>query len=107
VKIAYGTDVGSFPHGEQIDEFSLMVSYGMPPLDAVRAATSVAAELLRMEDEIGTLRPGAYADFIAVDGVPSVDIDALRRVKLVVKEGRIHRYDRSLASPIAEAAANA
>ncbi|GLY82135.1 metal-dependent hydrolase family protein [Actinoallomurus iriomotensis] len=90
LNIAFGTDVGSYPHGEQIDEFLLMVQYGMTPLQAIQAATTKAAEVLRLEGKVGTLAQGAYADLIAVDGDPTADIAALKRVELVVKEGRIH-----------------
>jgi imidazolonepropionase-like amidohydrolase len=98
VKIAFGTDVGSYPHGEQIDEFSLMVEYGMTPMQAIQAGTTVAAALLRMEKEVGTLASGAYADLIAVDGDPSADIEALNRLVFVMKGGRIHRDDAGVAS---------
>jgi imidazolonepropionase-like amidohydrolase len=87
VKIAFGTDAGAIEHGTQAVEFGRMVDYGMKPLDAIRAATTVAAELLRMEGQIGTLTPGAYADVIAVEGNPLEDIGALRRVRFVMKGG--------------------
>jgi imidazolonepropionase-like amidohydrolase len=93
IKIAFGTDVGSFPHGEQMDEFSLMVQYGMKPLDAIRSATVVAAEVLRKEGQIGTLAAGGHADLIAVDGDPLADIEALKRVGFVMKGGLVHRDD--------------
>lgn len=90
-KICFGTDVGSFPHGEQVDEFDLMVSYGMEPLDAIRSATTRAAELLRMEGQVGTLAGGAYADLVALDGDPLTDIDALKTVRFVMKDGIVVR----------------
>ena len=90
-RICFGTDVGSFPHGEQVDEFDLMVSYGMKPLEAIRSATSGAAELLRMEGQVGTLAAGAYADLIAVEGDPLADIGALKTVRFVMKDGIVHR----------------
>jgi imidazolonepropionase-like amidohydrolase len=93
VRIAFGTDVGSFPHGEQNEEFELMVRYGMPPLDAIRSATTVAAEVLRMEGEVGTLQAGATADVLAVAGNPIDNIADIRRVRLVVANGRIFRND--------------
>jgi imidazolonepropionase-like amidohydrolase len=93
VKIGFGTDVGSFPFGEQNQEFGLMVEYGMRPIDAIRSATSTAAEILRMSGEVGTLAPDSTADLIAVDGEPDVDIDALRRVRFVMADGRIFRND--------------
>jgi imidazolonepropionase-like amidohydrolase len=93
VKIGFGTDVGSFPFGEQNQEFELMVEYGMKPIDAIRAATTTAAEILRMSGEVGTLNPNATADLIAVDGNPDVDIAAIKRVRFVMADGRIFRND--------------
>jgi imidazolonepropionase-like amidohydrolase len=93
VKIGYGTDVGSFPFGEQNQEFELMVEYGMKPLDAIRTATSTAADILRMSEEVGTLAAGATADLVAVEGDPDTDIAAIRRVRFVMANGRIFRND--------------
>lgn len=100
VNVAFGTDVGSFPHGEQMDEFDLMVQYGMSPLDAIRSATVVAAELLRKTGSIGTLAQGAHADLVAVDGDPLADISALHRVRLVMKEGKVFRDDHRVADGV-------
>ena len=88
-KIAFGTDVGSFPHGTQNDEFELMVEYGMTRLDAIRSATSVAAEALRMDGIIGTLRAGSNADVIAVQGDPTTNMADIKRVVFVMANGRI------------------
>jgi imidazolonepropionase-like amidohydrolase len=93
VRIGFGTDVGSFPFGEQNQEFDLMVEYGMKPLDAIRAATTTAAEILRLSGEVGTLAADATADVIAVDGNPDVNIAAIRRVRFVMADGRIFRND--------------
>jgi imidazolonepropionase-like amidohydrolase len=93
VKIVFGTDAGAFEHGTQAVEFGRMVDYGMKPLEAIRAATTGAAELLRMEAQIGTLAPGAYADLIAVEGNPLEDIAALRRVRFVMKSGSVARRE--------------
>jgi imidazolonepropionase-like amidohydrolase len=93
VKIGFGTDVGSFAFGEQNQEFGLMVEYGMKPIDAIRTATSTAAEILRMSGEVGTLAQNATADLIAVDGEPDVDIGAISRVRFVMADGRIFRND--------------
>lgn len=89
VKIVFGTDAGAIEHGTQAVEFRRMVDYGMKPLEALRAATTVAAELLRMEGQIGSLAPGAYADVIAVEGNPLEDVAALQRVRFVMKGGLV------------------
>jgi imidazolonepropionase-like amidohydrolase len=89
VKVGFGTDVGSYPHGEQNEEFDLMVGYGMKSIEAIRAATTVAAEVLRMEGQLGTLAKGAFADLIAVDGDPAADIKVIKKVRFVMKGGRI------------------
>lgn len=100
VRIAFGTDVGSYDHGGQMEEFSLMVRYGMEPIAAIRSATVTAAEVLRLDGLIGTLAEGAHADLIAVDGDPATDIDSLRRVHLVIKEGRVFRDDLGVAAKV-------
>ena len=89
VKIVFGTDVGGFPAGTNNREFTFMVEYGMTPLEAIRSATTRAAELLRMENKIGSIAPGRYADIIAVDGDPLQDIEAIKRVKFVMKAGEV------------------
>ncbi|HEV7515673.1 MAG TPA: amidohydrolase family protein [Thermoanaerobaculia bacterium] len=94
VKIVFGTDVGAFEHGTSARELVRMVDYGMPPLDAIRAATVRAAELLRMEKQIGTIEPGKYADLIAVPGDPTADISALTRVAFVMKAGEVYKTPR-------------
>jgi imidazolonepropionase-like amidohydrolase len=87
VKIAFGTDAGRFPHGHNAEEFELMVSAGMEPMSAIQSATSVAAELLRAEGEIGVVSKGCQADLIAVAGNPLDDINILREVQFVLKAG--------------------
>ena len=87
VTIAAGSDVGVFPHGDNARELELMVAYGMTPLAALRSATSVDAQVLHMETQIGKVAPGLFADLVAVDGDPTKDIAALRRVQLVSRRG--------------------
>jgi imidazolonepropionase-like amidohydrolase len=89
VTILSGSDIGVFPHGENAREIELMVDYGMPALDALKAATSVAGRVLHMN--IGEVKPGMFADLIAVDGDPATDISALRRVKFVMKAGTVYK----------------
>jgi imidazolonepropionase-like amidohydrolase len=90
VKIAFGTDAGGFPWSEPMaQEFRRMVELGMSPADAIRAATSRAAELLGMEGKLGVIAPGAFADVIAVEADPLQDINALGRVRFVMKDGKV------------------
>jgi len=89
VTILSGSDIGVFPHGENAREIELMVDYGMSRLDALKAATSVAGRVLHMN--IGAVKPGMFADLIAVDGDPATDISALRRVKFVMKAGTVYK----------------
>jgi imidazolonepropionase-like amidohydrolase len=91
VKICFGTDVGAFEHGTSAREFLKMVEYGMKPIDAIRSATTRAAELLRMEKQIGAVEPGKLADIIAVQGDPLADIKALTRVAFVMKGGKVFK----------------
>ncbi|MBL8888060.1 MAG: amidohydrolase family protein [Phycisphaerales bacterium] len=87
VKIAFGTDTGVSPHGQNAREFALMVQGGMTPTEAIRSATIVASELLGLEKEIGTIEPGKTGDLIAVKGDPTKDVTELERVACVVKAG--------------------
>jgi imidazolonepropionase-like amidohydrolase len=91
VKIAFGTDAGVFPHGENAKEFAYMVEAGMPPLEAIRSATLSAAELLGRQDTLGAIEPGKLADLIAVEGDPLADIGALQRVRFVMKDGVVYK----------------
>ena len=100
VTILSGSDVGVFAHGDNARELEMMVAYGMPPGDALRSATSVGARVLHMEDRIGRLERGLFADLVAVEGNPLGDISALRRVKFVMKGGVIVR-DAASASTTA------
>jgi imidazolonepropionase-like amidohydrolase len=94
VKITFGTDVGAYEHGTSAREFNLMVDYGMKPIDAVRAATTRGAELLRMERQIGAIERGKFADVIAVEGNPLEDIRAMGRVVFVMKGGQVYKSPR-------------
>ena len=89
VKIAFGTDAGVFPHGQNAKEFALMKGLGMEPIDTLRSATSVTAELFGISQKVGTLEKGKLADIIAIPGDPTADITATERVSFVMKEGRI------------------
>jgi imidazolonepropionase-like amidohydrolase len=91
VAILSGSDVGVFAHGDNAREVELMVGYGMPAVDAIKAATSAAGRILHMENQIGQVKSGLLADLVAVDGDPTKDISALRHVKLVMKGGVIYR----------------
>ncbi|WP_218080540.1 metal-dependent hydrolase family protein [Anthocerotibacter panamensis] len=91
VTICNGSDVGVFPHGDNVRELELLVDYGMSPLAALRAATSVNARILHQENRLGRVGPGFLADLVAVTGDPSQDIAALRRVLLVMKDGVLYR----------------
>ncbi len=91
VKVAFGTDCGMFPFSNGIREFQAMVDAGLSPIRALRAATSVAAELLG-RDDLGTLRPGARADIVAMPGNPLEDIAATARVDFVMKDGTVYRH---------------
>lgn len=87
--LAFGTDAGIYPHGDNALQFAYMVEYGMTPAQAIRAATLDAATLLGIADQVGTLETGKLADVIAVAGDPLADVARLREVLLVVRDGRI------------------
>ncbi|WP_297335274.1 amidohydrolase family protein [Algoriphagus sp.] len=91
VKIAFGTDAGVFPHGENYREFLYMTEVGMPNLEAIQSATLNGALLLGVEDKLGTIEPGKLADIIAVDGDPSKNIEVMKEVVFVMKEGKIYK----------------
>ena len=89
VTLCNGSDAGVFAHGDNARELELMVDYGVPPLQALRAATSVNARLFHLDDRLGAIRQGLLADLVAVEGDPMRDIKALRDVRLVVKGGAV------------------
>jgi len=89
VRIAFGTDSGTYPHGMNAKQFASMVKYGMTPVEAIRSATVVAAELLGWSDRVGALEPGRFADLIAVEGNVMNDVDLLTDVAFVMKGGRV------------------
>ena len=91
VTICFGGDVGVYPHGDNVRELEMMVEYGMPVLDVLRSATSVNARLFHLENKVGRIRSGLLADIVIVDDDPLQDISSLRKVRLVMKEGRIYR----------------
>lgn len=93
VTIGMGGDVGVYHHGENVYEMELMAEYGMKPIEILKAATSVNAKALHMENEIGSIKPGLLADLVAVKGDPSKNIAELRNVQLVMKDGVIYRSE--------------
>jgi len=94
VRISFGTDVGGFAWTEnQAKEFAYMVRYGMTPMQAIQAATTVAAALLDMGDNLGSIEPGKFADIVAVPGDPLADITQLEQVHFVMKAGLVYKND--------------
>ena len=94
-KMAFGTDAGVYPHGDNARQFAKMVEWGMKPVDAIQAATVHAADLLGWSAKVGSLEPGRYADVIAVSGDPLADVRVLESVKFVMKGGAVVRSDFS------------
>ncbi|MFA6229865.1 MAG: amidohydrolase family protein [Rhodanobacter sp.] len=93
VKIAFGTDAGVYPHGQNAKEFEYMVQAGMPPMYVLQAATTHAAELLHKQDQLGQIAVGRGADVIAVPGNPLNDITVMQHVNFVMKDGVIYKQD--------------
>src|SRR5882757_8661300 len=92
-KMAFGTDAGVYPHGDNAKQFAKMVEWGMKPIDAIQAATFKAADLIGQPDKIGVIEPGHYADIIAVAGDPTMNVRVLESVKFVMKGGNAVRND--------------
>jgi imidazolonepropionase-like amidohydrolase len=99
VKIAFGTDQGMSPHGQNAKEFALMVQSGMTPIDAITAATASAADLIGDAADIGSVQPGRYADIIAVSGDPLADVTELERVQFVMKGGTVYKSGGKAVAP--------
>jgi len=93
-KMAFGTDAGVYPHGDNARQFAYMVKYGMTPAQAIRAATSSAADLIGRSADVGTVEPGKYADIIAVQADPLSDVRALEHVDFVMKGGTVYKDTR-------------
>lgn len=92
VRFAYGTDAGVFPHGRNAKDFNILVAQlGVPPLEAIRMATASAAELIGVADKLGSLKPGLWADIVAVEGNPLDNIRLLEDVKFVMKGGVVYK----------------
>jgi imidazolonepropionase-like amidohydrolase len=94
VAIGMGGDVGVFPHGENVLEMELMVEYGLPTMDALKAATSVNARAFHLENSVGFIKEGLKADLLIVSGDPGKNVSDLRKVKLVMKDGVIYRQEK-------------
>src|SRR5207302_4620047 len=102
VKMAFGTDAGVYPHGENARQFYFMVKYAMTPAQPIRAATSNAADLIGSATDVGTITPGKYADIIAVDADPLADVRALEDVSFVMKGGVVYKEKGAETNPAAD-----
>jgi imidazolonepropionase-like amidohydrolase len=92
VKLAFGTDSGGYPHGMNAKQFAYQVRYGQTPMEAIRSATAVAAELMGWQDRVGAIEPGRFADLIAVEGDPLEDVDVLTDVAFVMQGGTVVKH---------------
>jgi imidazolonepropionase-like amidohydrolase len=101
VKIAFGADQSLAPHGTNAKEFALMVRAGMTPMDAIKAATTSAADLIGDSADIGSVQAGRYADIVAVQGDPLADITVLEHVQFVMKGGQVYKAGgKSVSVPL-------
>lgn len=91
VPITFGTDAAVYPHGWNARQFAIMVEHGMTPMDAIRAATSVAAKYIGRDDDVGAIEAGRYGDLVAVDGDPLADIGELEDIDVVIKGGLLFK----------------
>jgi len=89
VTICMGGDVGVYTHGDNAREMEMMAEYGMKPIDVLRSSTSINADVFGYETKIGRIKKGLFADLIAVEGDPSLDIKQIRKIKLVMQEGKV------------------
>ena len=99
VKVAFGTDAGVYPHGDNAKQFHYMVKYGLTPAGAIRAATSSAADLIDRAKDVGTLEAGKYADLIAVTANPLDKVEVLEHVSFVMKGGKVYKDELAAAKP--------
>ena len=99
VKIAFGTDAGTFAHGDNAKEFGLMVKFGMTPMEAIRSATVVTADLFGVTADAGTIEPGKLADLVALAANPLDDVGALRKGDFVMKGGQVAKRDGRMLEP--------
>jgi imidazolonepropionase-like amidohydrolase len=95
VKMAFGTDAGVCPYGTSAKQFAFMVKYGMTPMQAIQAATSNAADLLGHSKEVGSIKPGKFADLIAVSRDPLQDVSVLENVEFVMKDGAVYKQPKT------------
>ena len=94
-RMAFGTDGGVYPHGDNWKQFPMMVEWGMKPIETIRAATIEAAELLGMKDQVGVVESGYFADIVASGANPLADIRAMKGIQFVMKGGVVYRNDSS------------
>jgi imidazolonepropionase-like amidohydrolase len=99
VKIAFGTDTGVSPHGDNWREFGYMIEAGMPTMEAIISATRAAAELLDQSERLGSIEPGRFADIVAVPGDPLEDSAEFGRVHFVMKGGKVFKRPAGAAPP--------